>query len=97
MSCSFTYTLYLLFLLHIDLYSFLFFVYINISLTVVYLGKNKKGQLQLSRKKVLEDRGVKPRGDSSRRMESRPSAPSPPTTEMSQEEIDVIAEAINNL
>ena len=70
---------------------------INISLAVVYLGKNKKGQLQLSRKKVLEDRGVKPRGDSSRRMESRPSAPSPPKTEMSQEEIDVIAEAINNL
>ena len=70
---------------------------IHISLTVVYLGKNKKGQLQLSRKKVLEDRGVKPRGDSSRRMESTPSAPSLPTTEMSQEEIDVIAEAINNL
>ena len=48
---------------------------------------------------MLEDRGVKPRGDSSssRRMESTPSAPSLPTTEMSQEEIDVIAEAINNL
>ena len=37
------------------------------------------------------------RVNSSRRMESTPSAPSPPTTEMSQEEIDVIAEAINNL
>lgn len=65
-------------------------------MTVVYLGKNKKGQLQLSRKKVLEDRGVKPRGDS-RRMESRRSAPTPEMSQSSQDEIDVIAEAIDNI
>ena len=68
------------------------------TLEVIYLGKNKKGQHQLSRKKLLEDRGVKARGDGNggggRRMEDRkPPAPAP---EMSKEEIDVIAKAIEN-
>lgn len=67
--------------------------------TVVYLGKNKKGQHQLSRKAVMEERGIKPRGGGggggSRRMDSRP--PQMPVQEtMSKEEVDVIAKAIEN-
>lgn len=66
---------------------------------MVYLGKNKKGQHQLSRKAVLEERGVKPRNDGAggggRRME-RSSKPSAPKAEMSKEEVDVIAKAIEN-
>ena len=73
----------------------------NISIiAVVYLGKNKKGQHQLSRKAVLEANGVKPRGGpggndrgGGRRENSRPSTPAP---EMSKEEVDVIAQAIEN-
>ncbi|KAL9182652.1 hypothetical protein ACHAXT_013304 [Thalassiosira profunda] len=68
------------------------------TLEVVYLGKNKKGQHQLSRKKVLEERGVKGRGPpggggGSRRPESR--APPSPKPEMSKAEVDVIAQAID--
>ena len=73
---------------------------VHLDIPVIYLGKNKKGQHQLSRKKLLEERGVKPRGDGygggggGRRMENnKPSAPAP---EMSKEEIDVIAKAIDN-
>ena len=68
---------------------------------MVYLGKNKKGQHQLSRKAVLEERGIKPRGGGygggggGRRMDSRSPAPTP-APEMSQEEVDVIAQAIEN-
>jgi len=69
---------------------------------VIYLGKNKKGQHQLSRKAVLEARGVKPRGGGGRdyggrRMESRqPDGPAAPEIQMSKEEMDVIATAIEN-
>mmetsp|Transcript_23736 Transcript_23736/g.27451 ORF Transcript_23736/g.27451 Transcript_23736/m.27451 type:complete len:896 (+) Transcript_23736:199-2886(+) len=51
---------------------------------VKYVGKNKKGQLQLSRKQALEDKrnGKKPKA---------------PKTEMSVEEIDVIAQAIEGI
>ncbi|KAL7539586.1 hypothetical protein ACHAXR_009482 [Thalassiosira sp. AJA248-18] len=71
------------------------------TLEVVYLGKNKKGQHQLSRKAVLEERGVKPRGGygggggGGRRLENN-KPPAPPAPEMTKEEIDVIAQAIEN-
>jgi len=71
------------------------------TLEVVYLGKNKRGKHELSRKRAMEDRGVKPRGDSRpgggggrRPSESKP--PPSPAPEMSKEEIDVIAQAIDN-
>ena len=73
--------------------------------TVIYLGKNKKGQHQLSRKAVLEARGVKSRGGGGggrdyggRRMETRQPAdgPAAPEIQMSKEEMDVIANAIEN-
>lgn len=51
---------------------------------VKYIGKNKKGQLQLSRKIVLEER----RGGRGKKV---------PKTEMSDEEIDVIAQAIEGI
>ena len=68
---------------------------------MVYLGKNKKGQHQLSRKALLEERGVKPRygGEGGgRRITNGNDRPSSPTRapEMSKEEIDVIAMAIEN-
>jgi len=71
------------------------------TLEVVYLGKNKKGQHQLSRKALLEERGVKPRygGEGGgRRITNGNDRPSSPTRapEMSKEEIDVIAMAIEN-
>ena len=74
--------------------------------TVIYLGKNKKGQHQLSRKAVLEARGVKPRGGGGggggrdyggRRMETRQPADGPaaaPEIQMSKEEMEVISNAI---
>ena len=63
-------------------------------IAVVYIGKNKKGQNQLSRRKVMEDRGVKSRdGGPPRRVENKPPTPAP---EMSKEEMDVIAQAIEN-
>eukprot|EP00581_Thalassiosira_minuscula_P014513 CAMPEP_0183712340 /NCGR_PEP_ID=MMETSP0737-20130205/7488_1 /TAXON_ID=385413 /ORGANISM="Thalassiosira miniscula, Strain CCMP1093" /LENGTH=871 /DNA_ID=CAMNT_0025940935 /DNA_START=904 /DNA_END=3517 /DNA_ORIENTATION=+ len=68
------------------------------TLEVIYLGKNKKGQHQLSRKAVLEERGVRGRGGGgggSRRVENN-KPPSPPAPEMSKEEVDVIAQAIDN-
>ncbi len=44
--------------------------------TVVYLGTDDRGKHKLSRKKVLEARGVKPRGGGGggggRRMDSKP-------------------------
>ncbi len=52
---------------------------------VKYLGKNKKGQLQLSRKAVLEEK------------KGGKKALSVPKTEMSEEEIDVIAQAIEGI
>lgn len=76
---------------------------------MIYLGKNKKGQHQLSRKAVLEARGVKPRGGGGgggggggrdyggRRMETRQPADGPaaaPEIQMSKEEMEVIANAI---
>ncbi len=72
---------------------------------MIYLGKNKKGQHQLSRKAVLEARGVKSRGGGGggrdyggRRMETRQPAdgPAAPEIQMSKEEMDVIANAIEN-
>ncbi len=51
---------------------------------VKYMGKNNKGKLQLSRKAVLEDK----RNENSPRV---------PKTEMSEEEVDVIAQAIEGI
>lgn len=66
---------------------------------MVYLGKNKKGQHQLSRKAAMEERGIKPRGGGGggggRRIDSRPPQ-TPPQEVMSKEEVDVIAKAIEN-
>jgi polyribonucleotide nucleotidyltransferase len=59
------------------------------TLDVVYLGKNDKGKYQLSRKAFLEQKGVKGRGDSGRQR----AVPSP---EMSEEEVDIISQAIEN-
>ena len=77
------------------------------TLEVIYQGKNKKGQHQLSRKAVLEARGVKPRGGGGgreyggppRRMESRQPEESDaaPELTMSKEEINVIAAAIDSI
>jgi hypothetical protein len=74
--------------------------------TVIYLGKNKKGQHQLSRKAVLEARGVKPRGGGGggrdyggRRMETSQPADGPggaPEIQMSKEAVAVITNAIEN-
>lgn len=60
------------------------------TLEVKYRGKNQKGQLQLSRKAVLEERrnGGK----------SKPSStPPPPEPKMSSDEVDVIAKAIEGI
>lgn len=51
---------------------------------VKYLGKNNKGQLQLSRKAVLEERKSQ-------------KGPKVPPSEMSDEEVDVIAQAIEGI
>jgi len=76
------------------------------TLEVIYQGKNKKGQHQLSRKAVLEARGVKPRGGGGReyggpprRMESRQPEASDavPESTMNMEEMNVIAAAIDSL
>lgn len=63
-------------------------------LTVKYLGKDK-GKLQLSRKALLEEQG----GDGGRRNGSRgPSREAAaPTPEMTKDEIDVIAQAIEGV
>lgn len=63
---------------------------------MVYKGKNSKGKHELSRKDVLEMRGVKARnggggGGGGRTVDRTPAAP-----EMSKEEVDVIAAAIDN-
>ena len=65
------------------------------TIQVMYQGKNKQGKHQLSRKAVLESKGVKARGGGGGQQERR-SAPAPPQPEMSQEEVDVIAQAIEN-
>ncbi len=56
-------------------------------LEVKYLGKNHKGQLQLSRKAVLEER----------KKSGKKSDPPKPKQEMSAEEVDVIAQAIEGI
>ena len=58
---------------------------------VVYLGINDKGKRQLSRKQALEG-GGKPNGSSNTK-ESSPA----PTSEMSEDEFDVIAKAIEGI
>ena len=58
---------------------------------VVYLGINDKGKRQLSRKQALEG-GGKPNGSSNTK-ESSPA----PTSEMSEDELDVIAKAIEGI
>ncbi len=60
------------------------------TLEVVYQGKNNKGKYQLSRKAFLEQKGVKSRGDSG------PQRASPQEMTMSKEEVDIIAQAIEN-
>lgn len=57
---------------------------------VVYQGKNNKGKYQLSRKAFLEQKGVKSRD------ESRPQRVTPPHEKMSEDEVRVIAQAIEN-
>ena len=63
------------------------------SLAVVYQGKNKKGQHQLSRKAVLEER----RGGGKRSIKGAGGANEEQKAEMSKEEIDVIAAAIDGI
>jgi len=58
------------------------------TLEVVYQGKNNKGKYQLSRKAVLEQKGVKARGDSG--------PPRAAPQEMSKDEVSVISQAIEN-
>jgi polyribonucleotide nucleotidyltransferase len=57
------------------------------TLDVKYLGKNHKGQLQLSRKAVMEEK----------RNGGKKSKPTPKQEEMSSEEVDVIAQAIEGI
>ncbi len=67
---------------------------------VVYLGKNKKGQHQLSRKAVLESRGVEPRNNNrggGNRGPRQNDGNSSSASKMSKEEIDVIAQAIEGV
>jgi len=64
---------------------------------VVYRGLNKKGKHELSRKAVLEARREARRGGGgrdNRREENKPPTPAP---EMSKEEVDVIAQAIESV
>jgi polyribonucleotide nucleotidyltransferase len=65
------------------------------TLEVKYVGKNNRGKHSLSRKAVLEERlGKKPSGNG----EAKKDAPaSPPPQEMSKEEVDVIAKAIEGV
>jgi polyribonucleotide nucleotidyltransferase len=63
-------------------------------LEVMYLGVNDKGQIRLSRKAVLEDRlGIKSKED---RRPSKKTQADPPDS-MSQDELDVIAQAIEGI
>mmetsp|Transcript_17681 Transcript_17681/g.27718 ORF Transcript_17681/g.27718 Transcript_17681/m.27718 type:complete len:879 (+) Transcript_17681:47-2683(+) len=58
------------------------------TLEVVYQGKNNKGKYQLSRKAFLEQKGVKGRGNSG--------PPRAAPQEMSDDEVSVISQAIEN-
>ena len=60
------------------------------TLEVIYQGKNNKGKYQLSRKAFLEQKGVKGRGSNNN------GPPKSPPQEMSQDEVDVISQAIEN-
>lgn len=62
-------------------------------LEVKYLGVNDKGKYQLSRKAVLEDR----QGGGNGRTEKKAANPPTTATEMTKDEIDVIAQAIENV
>jgi polyribonucleotide nucleotidyltransferase len=59
------------------------------TLDVVYQGKNNKGKYQLSRKALLEQKGVKSKGNNGPKREDTPQ-------QMSKEEVDVISQAIEN-
>jgi polyribonucleotide nucleotidyltransferase len=59
-------------------------------LEVKYLGKNAKGQLQLSRKAVLEEKKFGNKDGNGKKNEA-------PVPQMSKEEIDVIASAIEGI
>lgn len=70
---------------------------------MVYKGLNAKGKHELSRKALLEERGVKPReggygsgGGGGRTTESSSKPRTTPAPEMTKEEVDVIAKAIDN-
>lgn len=66
-------------------------------LTVKYIGKDK-GKIQLSRKAVLEDQsGDAPNGAGQRKRPPSPSSESGPPPVMSEEELDVIASAIEGV
>lgn len=75
------------------------------TIEVVYLGKNNKGQHQLSRKAVLEKRGIKARGgggggwggEGGRRMEgsSRQTTPSAPPVTTSSESTTMSTEEVD--
>lgn len=72
----------------------------DILYTVVYLGKNKKGQHQLSRKAVLEERrngGKKSNREEKKVIDLKQDEVAQPAPEMSQEEINVIAQAIEGI
>ncbi|KAL3919969.1 MAG: hypothetical protein SGILL_003490 [Bacillariaceae sp.] len=70
-------------------------------LEVMYVGQNGAGKVQLSRKKVIESRGGgKPNGSRGPPGRGKPAAdpaPAPPAPSMSEEELDVIAQAIEGV
>lgn len=71
-------------------------------LEVKYLGINDKGQLRLSRRAVLEEKlGLPPRDTNNkkggRRGPPKNDTPAPPQSEMSKDEVDIIAAAIDGV
>ncbi|KAL3911993.1 MAG: hypothetical protein SGILL_007064 [Bacillariaceae sp.] len=73
-------------------------------LEVMYIGKTPAGKVQLSRRKVLESRGgggtrgpPRNNGRGGGKPATDPSPSSPPEPAMSEEEIDVIAQAIEGV
>jgi len=64
---------------------------------VVYLGVNKAGKRQLSRKAVLDGTGGKSGNTNRPNRNASSSNPAPPSPSMSEEELDVIAKAIEGV
>lgn len=69
-----------------------------IPLTVQYIGKNNKGKHSLSRKAVLESKlGVSRKPNESGGVKKISVPKDPPSQEMSKDEVDVIAKAIEGV